>query len=132
MATQSIPLQVRTCECDSCGHVNHAVCLHYLKDAGNELLENWGFGYWEFVAAGHCMVITHGDIVYRSAARVDDLLRIETTPLKTRRISGTLSQRIFPGERLVAGSRVSWCVTDREGNLVRPAAEWNLEQPALG
>ena len=82
------PLTVRPYECDSYGHVNHAVYVNYLELARMQFLHAAGFDYKGLIAAGYFTVISRADISYRSPAYAEDELAIETEPTEMRRVSG--------------------------------------------
>ena len=66
------PLTVRPYECDSYGHVNHAVYVNYLEHARMQFLHAAGFDYKGMIADGFFTVIARLDISYRSPAYADD------------------------------------------------------------
>lgn len=113
-------LTVRPYECDSYGHVNHAVYVNYLEHARMQFLHATGFDYKGMLAAGFFTVIARLEIAYRAAAYADDALAIETEAVDTRRIGGTFRQVIRRGEALIAEASVHWCVVDGEGRPTRP------------
>ena len=108
-------LKVRTYECDSYGHVNNANYLHYLEYARADFLDQIGFDYNKFVEEGYFIYITHIDIYYKWSARYGDTLHIETMPLKTGAVSGTMSQKVLNQDgKIVAEAEVSWACVNRE------------------
>jgi YbgC/YbaW family acyl-CoA thioester hydrolase len=121
-------LTVRSYECDSYGHVNHAVHVNYLEHARVQFLYAAGFDYKGMIAAGFFMVIARLDIVYRLPAYADDELAIETEPRETRRISGAIHQIIRRDEELIAEADLAWCVVDGAGRPARPPAEYDLRR----
>ena len=121
-------LAVRSYECDSYGHVNHAVYVNYLEYARIEFLRAHGFDYAGMVEAGYFMVVAHLDIEYRTPAYAADELRIDTEPAEIRRISGTIRQTIRRGEDVIARAEVRWCVVDRRGIPTKPPAAYDLRR----
>lgn len=113
------PLTVRPYECDSYGHVNHAVYVNYLEYARMQFLHAVGFEYKRMISAGYFTVIARLDISYRSPAYADDALEIETTSRKVRRASGIFQQVIRRGEEIIAEADVHWCLVDNQGHPVR-------------
>ena len=124
------PLTVRPYECDSYGHVNHAVYVNYLEYARMQFLHAAGYDYKGLIAAGFFTVIARLDISYRSPAYADDALEIATEPTKTRRIGGTFHQAIRRGETVVAEADVHWCVVDGAGRPARPPEAFDLRRHA--
>lgn len=124
-------LNVRSYECDSYGHVNHAVYVNYLEHARVQFLYAAGHDYKGMVAAGYFMVISRLDISYRVPAYADDELVIETEPRETRRVRGIIHQVIRRGDAVVAEADVSWCVVDRNGRPARPPEVHDLRELAV-
>ena len=122
------PLTVRPYECDSYGHVNHAVYVNYLEYARMQFLHAAGFDYPGLIAAGYFTVIARLDISYRSPAYADDALEIETESTETRRIGGTFHQVIRRGETVLAEADVHWCVVNAAGHPARPPEAFDLRR----
>ena len=123
-------LTVRSYECDSNGHVNHAVYVNYLEHARVQFLHAGGFDYKGMIANGFSMVISHVDLSYRLPAFADDELQIETDPRETRRVSGLIHQIVRRGADILAEADVTWCIVDRAGRPTRPPAEYDLRRLA--
>jgi acyl-CoA thioester hydrolase len=117
-------LTVRSYECDSYGHVNNAVYLNYLEHARMEFLHASGFDYKGMLAAGYYIYVTHIDIRYKSSARLDDELLVETEPVKLQRVSGAFRQVISkapgqdssPGE-VCCDAIVTWASVTTDSKL---------------
>jgi len=122
------PLTVRPYECDSYGHVNHAVYVNYLEHARMQFLHAVGFDYKGLIAAGFFTVISRLDISYRSPAYADDDLEIETEPREARRVSGVFHQVIRRGTDGIAEADVYWCVVDGRGRPARPPETYDLRK----
>lgn len=122
------PLTVRPYECDSYGHVNHAVYVNYLEYARVQFLYAAGFDYKGLLAAGYFTVITRLEVSYRAPAFADDALAIETESRETRRASGVFHQTIRRGETLIAEADVHWCVVDADGRPTRPPEPFDLRK----
>jgi acyl-CoA thioester hydrolase len=120
------PLTVRPYECDSYGHVNHAVYVNYLEHARMQFLHAVGFDYKGLIAAGFFTVISRLDISYRSPAYADDDLEIETEAREARRVSGVFHQVIRRGSVGIAEADVYWCVVDDRGRPARPPEPFDL------
>ena len=112
-------LTVRPYECDSYGHVNHAIYVNYLEHARMQFLHAVGFDYKRMIAAGYFTVISRLDISYRSPAYADDALEIETESQKVRRVRGVFHQVIQRGPEIIAEADVYWCLVDAQGRPVR-------------
>ena len=125
---QVTPLTVRPYECDSYGHVNHAVYVNYLELARMHFLRAAGYDYDGLIAAGFLTVISRMDISYRAPAFAEDDLAIETESKEMRRVSGIFHQVIRRGETPIAEADVHWCVVNREGYPARPPEEFDLRR----
>ncbi len=111
--TKTITLQVRTYECDSYNHVNNAVYLNYLEHARMQFLHEIGFDYKGIVAAGYHMYVTEIDIKYKASAVLDDVLYVDVSVTKLKKISGEFSQVIRKKDGTVcAEARVMWACVD--------------------
>lgn len=108
-------LTVRSYECDSYGHVNNAVYLHYLEVARHEYMKALGISLDALQAAGYGVWVARIDIRYLLPAHADDLLQILTEPVKIRRMSGALRQTIRRGSGTVAEADVTWASVDAKG-----------------
>ena len=122
------PLTVRHYECDSYGHVNHAVYVNYLELARMQYLRAAGFDYGGLIAAGFITIISRLDISYLAPAFANDELAIETEPGETRRVSGTFHQVIRRGEIVIAEADVKWCVVNQAGRPARPPEQFDLRR----
>lgn len=121
-------LTVRPYECDSYGHVNHAVYVNYLELARMQFLQTAGFDYKGLIQDGFFTVIARLDISYRAPAYADDELAIETEAVDVRRIGGTFHQTIRRGDAVVAEADVHWCVVNADGRPARPPEKYDLRR----
>jgi len=121
-------LTVRPYECDSYGHVNHAVYVNYLELARMQFLQTAGFDYKGLIQDGFFTVIARLDISYRAPAYADDELAIETEAVDVRRIGGTFHQTIRRGYAVVAEADVHWCVVNADGRPARPPEKYDLRR----
>lgn len=122
-------LTVRTYECDMNGHVNNANYLHYLEYARHEYLKAVGFDYADAVKSGFGLYVTRIEIDYKRSAMLDDVLTVESRPVKRGAVSGVMDQLIRCGESAVAQARVSWAFVDATGRPSRIPPE--LDVPGL-
>lgn len=120
-------LTVRSYECDSYGHVNNAVYLHYLEVARHEMLAALGMDYAAMRAAGFGLVVARIDIRYRRPAVAGDALTILSRATKRLRVGGIIAQRIVKGEELVAEADVTWVSIDGRGRAAPLPRQFDLE-----
>ncbi len=119
-------LSVRTYECDSYGHVNNAVYLHYLEFARTEYLKSIGFDYAAVVAAGYGLYVARIEIDYKRPAFADDSLTIRSWATKKGAVSGVMAQEIRRGDDVIVEARVTWAFVDAAGMPCRVPKEWDL------
>jgi acyl-CoA thioester hydrolase len=116
--THSYTLTVRSYECDMHRHVNNAVYLNYLEAARMGFLNDVNFGYEAFLDAGYALFIANINIAYKAPAFLNDMLTVETTPIKRKRLSGIFLQEIKRQEALLARAEVTWACVNRSGKPV--------------
>ncbi len=119
-------LTVRPYECDSYGHVNHAVYVNYLEHARMQFLHSVGFDYKGLIAAGYFTVIRRLEMTYRLPAYADDELTIATEAGEPRRIGGVFQQVITRGDAVIAEAAVHWCVINAKGRPSRLPAGFDV------
>lgn len=113
---EPIEIEVKSYELDAYNHVNNAIYLNYLEYARIKFLQQIGFDYIGLVEEGFMLYVTHIDIHYKYSARLYDKLRIEVTPIKLGKLSGTFRQVIKNQENLIcAEAEVSWGCVDKTG-----------------
>jgi len=122
----AISLTVRPYECDSYGHVNHAVYINYLEYARIRFLHEAEYDYPGLLKAGFFTYISRVDVSYRSPAFSDDDLTIESEPALLRRVSGVMHQVIRRGNTVIAEANVHWCIVNGEGRPSRPPKAYEL------
>jgi acyl-CoA thioester hydrolase len=119
-------LQVRTYECDSYGHVNNANYLNYLELARYEFLKAVNFDYPAMIKAGYGVYVARVEIDYKKPAAADDVLKIQTWPIKKGAVSGIVAQEIWREEDLLVEAKVTWAFVDSRGMPVKIPAEWDV------
>ena len=122
----AISLTVRSYECDSYGHVNHAVYINYLEYARIRFLDEAGYDYPGLLKAGFFTYVSRVDVSYRSPAFSDDELTIESEPILLRRVTGVMRQVIRRGDTVIAEANVHWCIVNEKGRPARPPEAYDL------
>jgi len=128
---QAISLTVRSYECDSYGHVNHAVYINYLEYARMRFLHEAGYDYSGLLKAGFFTYVSRVDVVYRSPAFSNDDLTIESEPSLLRRVTGVMRQIIRRGDTVIAEATVHWCIVNKAGRPSRPPEAYDLRRLAV-
>ena len=119
-------LAVRTYECDSYGHVNNAVYLHYLEYGRQESLKEMNFDYPAVIAAGYGVYVARIEIDYKKPAFADDGLEIRSRPVKKGAASGVFAQEIWRDDELLVSAKVTWAFVDSKGIPVKIPPEWDV------
>jgi acyl-CoA thioester hydrolase len=122
-------IRVRYAETDRMGLLHHANYLVYFEQARTELLRQQGLTYRDMEDKGFFLVITNVEVKYRSPAKYDDVLTIQTTVARTTpiRIEHTY-QVTCEGRSIAVGTTTLACV-DRAGKL-QALPEWFQEKRA--
>ena len=94
---------------DAGGVVYHAGYLGFFERARTEFLRQRGFSVKQLHDEGFIFPVVRAEIDFRSPARLDDLLRIDTTVLEAGRSFFTLRQRALrePDGRLLAEAKIT-------------------------
>lgn len=103
-------MEVRTYyeDTDAAGVVYHANYLKFLERARTEYFREKGLSVSELAVAGFVFPVVRMEIDFRSPARHDDLLTVETVPERSSGSSFTLRQHIFRSsdEKLLVSATV--------------------------
>ena len=112
-----ITIRVRYAETDRMGFLHHANYLVYFEQGRTELLRSHGLTYRDLEDKGYLLVLAKLEVRYRSPARYDDLLTLETTTVRTTAVRIDHHYRLMrEGVLLAEGSSTLACV-DRDGRL---------------
>lgn len=94
---------------DAGGVVYHANYLHYMERARTEFLRGHGLSVREMHDLGIIFPVVAVEINYRSPARLDDLLEVETRIVEMRNSSFVAGQKVIRKEdgKLLVEARVT-------------------------
>lgn len=101
-------LEVRFRDCDSLGHVNHAVFFTYFEEARFALWKALKLrGFDAETAPRQGVILARAECDYRAQARFGDLLEVRLALAATGRTSFTYEYEIVdvPGGRLIASGK---------------------------
>lgn len=104
------PIDVRTSELDSFGHVNHAVYLHYFEHARFQALKEAGFSWSVLDERSWAIFVVRIEIDYLAECHREDQLEVRTWSDSFRRTSMVLHQQLrrrHSPEEVVAQARVT-------------------------
>jgi acyl-CoA thioester hydrolase len=109
---------------DQMGIVYYANYLRFFEIGRNELLRARGLRYKDVEERfGLRLPVAEAAVRYRSSARYDDLLAVETSLGEVRRVSARFDYRIVRGGELLATGHTVHACLDLEGKLQRMPPE---------
>src|SRR5438093_10592489 len=117
MLTGEIAIRVRYAETDRMGLLHHANYLVYFEQGRTELLRSQGLTYRDVEDQGFLLVLTKLEVQYRSPARYDDLLRLQTTVVRTTLVRSDHKYELFRDDVLLAQATSTLACVDRNGQV---------------
>lgn len=102
----NLPLRVYYEDTDAGGVVYHARYLHFFERARTEYLRQLGFSQQQLFEKHLAFVVKKIEIDYKSPARLDDLLNVETTLSELKRATMVFSQRLLKGTQILSEASV--------------------------
>jgi acyl-CoA thioester hydrolase len=110
-------IRVRYAETDQMGFVHHANYLVYFELGRTELLRASGCDYKSIEEKGAFLVVAKVDVKFRSPAKYDDLLVLETSLARVTPVRIEHKYRVLREGRLLAEGESTLACVDREGRL---------------
>ena len=98
MKVQSTTFRARYAETDAMGVVHHAAYLPWLEVGRVNLLREAGIPYTDIEARGFLIVLSDVHVRYRSPARFDDLVTVESTLTHAKRRLVSFGYRVILSE----------------------------------
>lgn len=119
-------LRVRFAETDQMAVAHHGAYAAWLEVARVEWLRDHGWSYAALEAEGVSLAVSRLDVRYRSAARFDDVLRIDTRLVAggSRGCRFAYEVRRDDDDTLLARAESDHVAVDREGRAVRLPDPW--------
>jgi acyl-CoA thioester hydrolase len=115
----SITVRVPYADTDQMNMVYHGNYLVYFEMARTELLRAYGLPYAKLEEMGVLLPVIEAHCAYRSPARYDDLLTVQTTPELLGAVRFRMHYAVLrDGDRLVTGYTDHACV-GRDGRPLR-------------
>lgn len=119
MREYTISHRVRYDECDPMGLVHHSIYLQYFEMGRTELLRASGGRYRDMEESGLLVVVVRVDCRYKSPARYDDLIEIETRIAKVTAAKIVHEYTVRRDGVTVVTATVTLAVINRDGRLQR-------------
>lgn len=113
------PMRVRFCETDLMGIVHHGSYLLYFEAGRVEWLRRRGVTYADWASRGVHLPVVEAHVSYKSPARFDDLLEVETTLAELRTVSLKFTYRIHCGGKAIAEGMTRLGCIDADHKLLR-------------
>jgi acyl-CoA thioester hydrolase len=117
MPTGEITVRVRYAETDRMGLLHHANYLVYFEQGRTELLRSCGLAYKDLEDQGYFLVLTKVEVRYRSPARYDDLLTLQTTVVRTTTVRIDHRYALLRDSTLLAEGTSTLACVDRDGRV---------------
>ena len=119
MQTHTTHLRVRYDECDPMGLVHHSNYLRYFEIGRTEMLRAAGGRYRDMEDAGQLVVVAKIQCNYKSPARYDDVIEVQTTIAKVTAAKIIHHYTITRQDQTLVTAVVTLAVIDRHGKLQR-------------
>ncbi|TWU57710.1 acyl-CoA thioesterase [Rubripirellula reticaptiva] len=123
MREHTVQQRVRYDECDPMGLVHHSRYLQYFEIGRTELLRASGGRYRSMEEAGQFVVVVRVDCRYRSPAKYDDVINIQTRIAKVTAAKIIHDYTITRDGVTLVEATVTLGVIDRNGKLQRVPQE---------
>jgi acyl-CoA thioester hydrolase len=117
LAQHTIAIRVRYPEVDGMGYLHHSRYLQYFEMGRVELLRHLGHSYAELEARGVLFVVIKAEVRYKSPARYDDELTLETRLVKATHVRYDHEYTLKRGQTVLAEGSTSIACVDRAGEL---------------
>lgn len=117
-------LRVRYAETDAMAVVYHGSYLPWLEVARTNLLREQGFPYRDLEQAGFLLPVLEISLKYQRSAVYDDEVTIHVFLRECPSIRIKLDYEIRRGDELLATAQTTHAFVDRQGQPVRPPADF--------
>lgn len=123
MTTHSFPVRIYYEDTDFSGYVYHAAYLKFFERGRTEFLRDLGIHHFELIEQGIAFAVRKMEIDFVGAARIDDLLTVETKVIEASPVRLVLAQTLLRDQTILTTARVLVVAIKTTGGPVRlPAA----------
>lgn len=116
-------IRVRYQETDNMGVVYYANYLVWFEVARTEYLRSLGILYTRIEEKGFYLMVASVSCQYKSPAKYDDLVRVQTWISEIKNSSMKFEYKLFVGEKLIATGDSIHVFTNKSGRPVRMPEE---------
>ena len=107
MTAHRFPIRLYYEDTDFSGNVYHASYLRFFERGRTELLRDLGIHHSALMDQGLAFAVRHMDLDFVAAARIDDLLTVETRILETTGVRLVLEQTLLRDQTVLTSARVT-------------------------
>jgi acyl-CoA thioester hydrolase len=118
-----LDLRVYYEDTDFSGFVYHANYLKFCERARSDFIRLAGFDQVAMSAMGQHFVVYRMDCLFKSPARFEDTIEVETLPTMVRGARLQMMQRVLRGTDLLFSADVTAVVIDKNRRPIRVAAD---------
>lgn len=123
MSTHHFPVRIYYEDTDFSGYVYHAAYLKFFERGRTEFLRDLGIHHVELIQDGIAFAVRKMEIDFLGAAKIDDLLTVETKVAEATPVRLVLEQTILREDTALTKARVMVVAIKTSGGPVRlPAA----------
>ena len=131
-AVHALPLRVYAADTDASGIVHHAQYLVFAERARSEMLRAHDLAANTLgdVAAGY-WIVRRAALTFRTPARLDDMIAVQSRVIGVRGASCDLEQRAVRGAEVLAEMAITVAYLTADGRPRRQPPEWRARLDAL-
>lgn len=119
MSTHSFPVRIYYEDTDFSGYVYHAAYLKFFERGRTEFLRDLGIHHFELIEEGIAFAVRKMEIDFLGAAKIDDLLVVETKVAEATPVRLTLEQTILREDVVLTRASVMVVAIKTSGGPVR-------------
>ena len=123
MSVHRFPVRIYYEDTDFSGYVYHAAYLKFFERGRTEFLRDLGIHHFELIEQGIAFAVRKMEIDFVGAARIDDLLTVETKVVEATAVRLVLEQTLLRDQTVLTTARVLVVAIKTSGGPVRLPAE---------
>ncbi len=119
MSDHVIPIRIYYEDTDFSGNVYHAAYLKFFERGRTEFLRDLGIHHHELAEHGIAFAVRTMALDFVAAARIDDLLMVQTAVMESSGVRLVLDQTISRDDKLIVTARVTVVAIKMSGGPAR-------------